>query len=96
MFWEEIHEMSDVNCNFLQDGICAHTSKATSEYLVEYNLNVLDFSVWSDLETHVWRLKPTDLNVLKKAMDEECISDAHQMHIKCTSTNAYQQSYRYF
>lgn len=53
MFWEEIHEMSDVNYNFLQDGICAHTSKATSEYLVEYNLNVLDFSVWSDLETHV-------------------------------------------
>ena len=83
---EEMQTMSNGDYIFLQDGARAHTAKATLQYLENHcpdyippnfwpprspDLNVLDFSVWSDLETRVWKHKPADLNELKTAIVEE-------------------------
>ena len=35
------------------------------------DLNVLDFSVWGDFESKVWKHKPTDVESLKEAIKAE-------------------------
>ena len=82
----EMSTLSDGDYILLQDGARSHTAKASIAYLDENcpryikpdfwppnspDLNVLDFAVWGDFESKVWKNKPTDVESLKEAIKKE-------------------------
>ena len=82
----EMSNLSGGDYIFLQDGARSHTSKASIAYLDENcpqyvklefwppnspDLNVLDFAVWGDFESKIWKSKPTDVESLKEAIKKE-------------------------